>query len=247
MVWHLGDLGYADDGFASSPISFAYEHIYDGWMNWMQTITSTKPYMVSPGVRLPTHHSHLLPRPTLLLCHKAANTSLSVLCNLFLSLAPLGFILWNTPALAPCTIITAAVCRHSNLHHSNPLHSSAYASVLCSSHSIFRHVASNSAVACAGNHEAECHSRACGAFVSHTAKGKKLSNFTAYNARWTMPYASSGSRSNMWYSYDYSSAHIVSLSSETDFQGELVPLLPAAHTRLNLICLISHNTCCLPT
>ena len=50
MVWHLGDLGYADDGFASSPISFAYEHIYDGWMNWMQTITSTKPYMVSPGV-----------------------------------------------------------------------------------------------------------------------------------------------------------------------------------------------------
>jgi len=118
MIWHLGDIGYADDGFASSPLAFAYEDIYDGWMDWMQSLSGSKAYMVSPG-----------------------------------------------------------------------------------------------------NHEAECHSASCGAFVAHTAKGKTLSNFTAYNARWAMPYEESGSRSNMWYSFDYGSMHVVSLSSETDFEG----------------------------
>merc|ERR1711871_1652267 len=48
FVWHLGDIGYADDSFAHSPIGFTYEKDYNGYMNWMQNITSKLPYMVSP-------------------------------------------------------------------------------------------------------------------------------------------------------------------------------------------------------
>jgi len=66
-----------------------------------------------------------------------------------------------------------------------------------------------------GNHEAECHSPAC----VTSSKGKALSNFSAFNTRWRMPFKESGSRSNMWYSYDYGSAHFISINSETDFDG----------------------------
>eukprot|EP00656_Telonema_subtile_P010214 TRINITY_DN14893_c0_g1_i2.p1 TRINITY_DN14893_c0_g1~~TRINITY_DN14893_c0_g1_i2.p1 ORF type:complete len:421 (-),score=90.05 TRINITY_DN14893_c0_g1_i2:158-1420(-) len=114
LVWHLGDIGYADDGFASSPLAFSYEDIYNQWMNWMQNISATKPYMVTPG-----------------------------------------------------------------------------------------------------NHETECHSPTCLA----SAKGKTLSNFSAFNTRWQMPFEQSGSTSNMWYSYDFGPVHIVSIDSETDFDG----------------------------
>mmetsp|Transcript_6970 Transcript_6970/g.14518 ORF Transcript_6970/g.14518 Transcript_6970/m.14518 type:complete len:464 (+) Transcript_6970:59-1450(+) len=70
-----------------------------------------------------------------------------------------------------------------------------------------------------GNHESECHSPAC--VVQELKYGRHLSNFTAFNARFNMPSEeSSGSRStNMWYSWDYGSAHFISLNTETDFEG----------------------------
>lgn len=67
-----------------------------------------------------------------------------------------------------------------------------------------------------GNHESECHSPIC---LAETKTRKSLANFSAYNKRWKMPYAASGSRSNMWYSYDYGLAHFISINTETDFPG----------------------------
>lgn len=49
FVWHLGDVGYADDSFAHSPVHFTYEDAYNGFMNWMQNISSAMPYMVAAG------------------------------------------------------------------------------------------------------------------------------------------------------------------------------------------------------
>lgn len=49
LVWHLGDIGYADDAFAHHPFSFVYEDVYNGFMNWMQNVSATVPYMVSVG------------------------------------------------------------------------------------------------------------------------------------------------------------------------------------------------------
>jgi hypothetical protein len=65
-----------------------------------------------------------------------------------------------------------------------------------------------------GNHEAECHSPAC-----HLSKAKKdmLGNYTAYNARFKMPYAESDGTLNMWHSFDHGPLHFTSLSSETDY------------------------------
>lgn len=48
-VWHVGDIGYADDGFAHNPAVFQYEKTYNGFMNWIEDLAATKPYMVSPG------------------------------------------------------------------------------------------------------------------------------------------------------------------------------------------------------
>ena len=90
-VWHLGDIGYADDAFGSfftraraahcsylvnmfnqelfpmpsildaflcfivaffeghDPLKFLYEEAYNGYMNWLQNLTTTLPYMVLPG------------------------------------------------------------------------------------------------------------------------------------------------------------------------------------------------------
>ena len=67
-----------------------------------------------------------------------------------------------------------------------------------------------------GNHESECHSPAC---ITSSTLRHALSNFSAYNARWRMPFEASGGTSNMWYSFDVGLAHFVSLDTETDFPG----------------------------
>ncbi|XP_019432199.1 PREDICTED: probable purple acid phosphatase 20 [Lupinus angustifolius] len=41
--------------------------------------------------------------------------------------------------------------------------------------------------------------------------------FTAYNARWKMPYEESGSDSNLYYSFDVAGVHVIMLGSYTDF------------------------------
>jgi len=48
-IWHVGDIGYADDGFAHDPVLSQYEKSYNGFMNWIQELSATMPYMVSPG------------------------------------------------------------------------------------------------------------------------------------------------------------------------------------------------------
>ncbi|KAG3099821.1 hypothetical protein PI124_g15075 [Phytophthora idaei] len=65
-----------------------------------------------------------------------------------------------------------------------------------------------------GNHEAECHSPAC-----QLSRSKKdmLGNYTAYNARFKMPYEESDGALNMWHSFDHGPLHFTSLSSETDY------------------------------
>jgi hypothetical protein len=67
-----------------------------------------------------------------------------------------------------------------------------------------------------GNHEAECHSPAC---ILDATLRDGLGNFSAYNARWKMPFASSNATSNMWYSFRYGSIHFVMYDTETDFPG----------------------------
>ena len=49
FVWHLGDVGYADDSFAHSPLDLSYETAYNGFQDWMQNLSARCPYMVSPG------------------------------------------------------------------------------------------------------------------------------------------------------------------------------------------------------
>ncbi|KAL5740080.1 hypothetical protein ACOSQ2_029260 [Xanthoceras sorbifolium] len=41
--------------------------------------------------------------------------------------------------------------------------------------------------------------------------------FTAYNARWRMPFEESGSGSNLYYSFDVAGVHVIMLGSYTDF------------------------------
>ncbi|KAG4396467.1 hypothetical protein GLYMA_19G194000v4 [Glycine max] len=41
--------------------------------------------------------------------------------------------------------------------------------------------------------------------------------FTAYNARWLMPFQESGSNSNLYYSFDVAGVHVIMLGSYTDF------------------------------
>eukprot|EP00754_Rhynchopus_humris_P039874 Rhum_TRINITY_DN22954_c0_g1::Rhum_TRINITY_DN22954_c0_g1_i1::g.176741::m.176741 len=48
-IWHVGDIGYADDAFDTDIVGGQYEKCYDGYMNWFQNITANAPYMVSPG------------------------------------------------------------------------------------------------------------------------------------------------------------------------------------------------------
>ena len=67
-----------------------------------------------------------------------------------------------------------------------------------------------------GNHESECHSLHC---ILNSEIRHSLKNFSAYNNRFHMPYAESGSSSNMWYSFNYGLAHFVALNTETDYKG----------------------------
>jgi acid phosphatase type 7 len=115
-VWNVGDIAYQDDGFGHDPIAFEYEPVMSGWQAWVENLTATMPYLVSPG-----------------------------------------------------------------------------------------------------NHESECHSPVC--ILSLETIGLPLSNFSAYNARWAMPSAESGGVENMWYSTDLAGVHIVSINTETDFDG----------------------------
>ncbi|XP_010271705.1 PREDICTED: purple acid phosphatase 22-like [Nelumbo nucifera] len=43
--------------------------------------------------------------------------------------------------------------------------------------------------------------------------------FTAYNTRWRMPFEESGSKSNLYYSFDVAGVHVVMLGSYTDFDA----------------------------
>lgn len=52
LVWHVGDVGYADDAVfhtIKTLVQFEYEDAYNGYMEWMQNITATVPYHVLPG------------------------------------------------------------------------------------------------------------------------------------------------------------------------------------------------------
>ncbi|OMO82165.1 hypothetical protein CCACVL1_12050 [Corchorus capsularis] len=44
--------------------------------------------------------------------------------------------------------------------------------------------------------------------------------FTAYNARWRMPYEESNSGSNLYYSFDVAGVHVIMLGSYTDFDSD---------------------------
>ncbi|KAI3868772.1 hypothetical protein MKW98_008857 [Papaver atlanticum] len=44
--------------------------------------------------------------------------------------------------------------------------------------------------------------------------------FTAYNARWRMPYEESGSSSNLYYSFEISGVHVIMLGSYADFESD---------------------------
>lgn len=68
-----------------------------------------------------------------------------------------------------------------------------------------------------GNHESECHSPYC--ILNLETHGLPLSNFTAYNNRFSMPAEESNGVLNMWYSWDYGNVHFVSIDTETDFPG----------------------------
>eukprot|EP00434_Breviolum_minutum_P043017 symbB.v1.2.038317.t1/scaffold5927.1/size22389/3 len=49
FIWHVGDIGYMDDSYAHSPVRFTYETAYNGYLNWLQNLTASMAYMVSPG------------------------------------------------------------------------------------------------------------------------------------------------------------------------------------------------------
>lgn len=44
--------------------------------------------------------------------------------------------------------------------------------------------------------------------------------FTAYNARWRMPFEQSGSDSNLYYSFEVAGVHVIMLGSYTDFDSD---------------------------
>ncbi len=64
--------------------------------------------------------------------------------------------------------------------------------------------------------QAECHSPIC---IVDDERRLALSNYSAYNHRFRMPYNVSGGTLNMWYSFNWASIHFVQLDSETDYNG----------------------------
>jgi len=61
---------------------------------------------------------------------------------------------------------------------------------------------------CPGNHEYSCEHKECTYYSV---------NFTDYNAKFLMPGNYSRSNTTMWFSFDYSNTHFISLSTETDY------------------------------
>jgi len=52
VILHAGDIGYADDSFLHGDgchLGFCYETVYDNYMNWMENVTDSKPYMTAVG------------------------------------------------------------------------------------------------------------------------------------------------------------------------------------------------------
>ena len=51
LVWHAGDVGYADDSFlhVGCATDFCYEDTFDTYMKNVQPWASQLPYMVTPG------------------------------------------------------------------------------------------------------------------------------------------------------------------------------------------------------
>lgn len=51
LIWHAGDVGYADDSFLHKGcmLEFCYEQAFDNYLNDAQEWASAKPYMVMPG------------------------------------------------------------------------------------------------------------------------------------------------------------------------------------------------------
>jgi hypothetical protein len=51
LVWHGGDVSYADDSFlhAGCLFEFCYEKAFDNYMNAIEPWAATIPYMVAPG------------------------------------------------------------------------------------------------------------------------------------------------------------------------------------------------------
>eukprot|EP00604_Paraphysomonas_vestita_P002389 CAMPEP_0174819338 /NCGR_PEP_ID=MMETSP1107-20130205/2503_1 /TAXON_ID=36770 /ORGANISM="Paraphysomonas vestita, Strain GFlagA" /LENGTH=335 /DNA_ID=CAMNT_0016032633 /DNA_START=399 /DNA_END=1406 /DNA_ORIENTATION=- len=52
MIWHVGDVGYADDACfhtIATALQFEYEKAYNGYMNWISPLTTQLPYHVVVG------------------------------------------------------------------------------------------------------------------------------------------------------------------------------------------------------
>ena len=51
MIFHLGDVGYADDSFlhVGCMVRFCYEEKWNEYMDSMEAVVSEVPYMVMPG------------------------------------------------------------------------------------------------------------------------------------------------------------------------------------------------------
>lgn len=51
LMWHAGDIAYADDAFIHLPcaVGFCYEDIWNQFMNLMQPLAANMPYMTTPG------------------------------------------------------------------------------------------------------------------------------------------------------------------------------------------------------
>jgi hypothetical protein len=67
---------------------------------------------------------------------------------------------------------------------------------------------------CPGNHEYSCEHPGC---ILYSA------GFAAYNHRFRMPGIESGSNTSMYFSFDYSYAHFISISTETDYPNPPFP------------------------
>lgn len=49
FVIHIGDVSYADNWFLHNLVTFGYDTAWNDFMNIIQRVASTNPYMVLPG------------------------------------------------------------------------------------------------------------------------------------------------------------------------------------------------------